>query len=198
MRIIPKVNYYVIEVVYESQQVKLNLPEHQVASVDLGVNNLATVTSNKKGFQPIIINGRPVKSINQFYNKKKAQLQSLLKDGQSSDRIQRLSTKRNFKISDYLHKASRYIINRLIENDIGTLIIGNNPNWKQGINIGKKNNQNFVQIPFFQFIEQLKYKAELVGIKVIVHEESYTSKASFLDLDDLPIYQKGVKHKEAW
>ncbi len=198
VRIIPKLNYYVIEVVYESQPVKLDLEPKNIASVDLGVNNLATVTSNTQGFQPIIINGRPVKSINQFYNKKKAKLQSLLKNRKSSKRIQRLSTKRNLKIDDYLHKASRYIINHLIENNIGTLVIGNNPNWKQGINIGKKNNQNFVQIPFFKLIEQLKYKAELVGILVIVNEESYTSKASFLDLDSIPIYQKGVKHREAW
>ena len=124
--------------VYESVEVKLNLSEYDVASVDLGVNNLATVTSNKKGFQPLIINGRPVKSINQFYNKNKGKLQSELKDAKSSNRIKRLSTKRNLKIDDYLHKTSRYIINRLIENQIGILVIGNNPNWKQGINLGKK------------------------------------------------------------
>ncbi|NEO58857.1 MAG: IS200/IS605 family element transposase accessory protein TnpB [Okeania sp. SIO3B5] len=91
--------------------------------------------------------------------------------------------------------TSRYIINHLIEWEIGTLVIGNNPNWKQDINLGKKNNQNFVQIPFFKLIEQLKYKAKLVGIKVIINEESYTSIASFLDWDDLPIYEKGVKHR---
>ncbi|NEQ41202.1 MAG: IS200/IS605 family element transposase accessory protein TnpB [Okeania sp. SIO3I5] len=195
VRIIPKLNYYVIEVVYESVEVKLDLSESNVASVDLGVNNLATVTSNKKGFQPFIINGRPVKSINQFYNKKKGKLQSELKETKSSNRIKRLSTKRNLKIDDYLHKTSRYIINHLIKNQIGVLVIGNNPNWKQGINLGKKNNQNFVQIPFFKLIEQLKYKGKLVGIKVIINEESYTSKASFLDWDDLPVYQKGVKQR---
>ena len=86
-------------------------------------------------------------------------------------------------------------LNRLIENQIGILVVGNNPNWKQGINLGKKNNQNFVQIPFFKLIEQLKYKAKLVGIKVIINEESYTSIASFLDLNDLPVYQKGVKYR---
>ncbi|WP_246844216.1 transposase, partial [Hydrocoleum sp. CS-953] len=195
VRIIPKLNYYVIEVVYESVEVKLDLSESHVASVDLGVNNLATVTSNKKGFQPLIINGRPVKSINQFYNKKKGKLQSELKKTKSSNRIKRLSTKRNLKIDDYLHKTSRYIINHLIENQIGVLVIGNNPNWKQGINLGQKNNQNFVQIPFFKLIEQLKYKAKLVGIKVIINEESYTSIASFLDWDNLPVYQKGVKYR---
>nr|WP_293110491.1 transposase [Okeania sp. SIO2F4] len=195
VRIIPKLNYYVIEVVYESIEVKLDLYEYNVASVDLGVNNLATVTSNKKGFQPFIINGRPVKSINQFYNYKKGKLQSELKKTKSSNRIKRLSTKRNFKIDDYLHKTSRYIINHPIKNQIGVLVIGNNPNWKQDINLGRKNNQNFVQIPFFKLIEQLKYKAKLVGIKVIINEESYTSIASFLDWDDLPVYQKSVKHR---
>ena len=142
------------------------------------MNNWGNVTSNKKGFQPLIINGRPVKSINQFYNKKKGKLQSEFKDAKSSNRIKRLSTKRNLKIDDYLHKTSRYIINRLIENQIGILVIGNNPNWKQGINLGK-NNQNFVQIPFFKLIEQPKYKAKLVGIKVIINQESDTSIASF-------------------
>ena len=113
------------------------------------MNNWGTVTSNKKGFQPLIINVGSVKSINQFYKKKKGKLQSELKDAKSSDWIKRLSTKRNLKIDDYLHKTSRYIINGMMENQIGILVIGNNPNWKQGINLGQKNNQNFVQIPYF-------------------------------------------------
>ena len=94
------------------------------------MNNWGTVTSNQKGFQPLIINGRPVKSINQFYNKKKGKLQSELKEAKSSNRIKRLSTKINLNIDDYLDKTSRYIINRLIENQIGILVIGNNPDWK--------------------------------------------------------------------
>jgi len=111
--------------------------------------------------------------------------------------IQRLSTKRGFKIDDYLHKSSRLIINRLVENNISTLVIGKNENWKQGISIGKVNNQNFTSVPHARFIEMLTYKAELVGIKVIISEESYTSVASFLDGDFLPVYgsreAKGVK-----
>ncbi len=194
VRIIPKLNYYVMEVVYERDQANLTLDKNQIAGIDLGVNNLATVTSNKIGFQPIIVNGRPVKSINQYYDKQKAKLQSKLKDKKSSKRIQRLATKRSFKVDDYLHKTSRFIINYLIENQIGKLIIGNNKGWKQSINLGKKNNQTFVQIPYFQLINMLKYKAELVGIEVIVTEESYTSQASFFDLDDIPKYQKGIKH----
>ena len=102
------------------------------------MNNCGTVTSNKKGFQPLMINGKPVKWINQFYNKKKGKLQSELKDAKSSNRIKILSTKRNLKIDDYLHKICRYIINGLTKNQIGILVIGNNPNWKQGINLGKK------------------------------------------------------------
>ncbi|MCL2933114.1 MAG: transposase [Trichodesmium sp. MAG_R03] len=134
--------------VYESIEVKFNLSEYDVASVDLGVNNLGTVTSKKKGFQPLIINDRPVKSINQFYNNKKGKLQSELKDAKSSNRIKRLSTKINLKIDDSLHKTSIYIINRLIENQIGILVIGNNPNWKQGINLGKKQSK-FCSNSFF-------------------------------------------------
>ena len=102
------------------------------------MNNWGNVTSNKKGFQPSTINGRAVKSINQFYKKKKGKLQSELKDAKSSNRIKRLSTKSNLKIDDYLPKTSRHIINRQIENQIGILVIGNNPNWKQGINMEKK------------------------------------------------------------
>jgi IS605 OrfB family transposase len=195
VRIVPKLNYYVLEVVYDQSQTNLNLAKDNIAAIDLGVNNLATVTSNKKGFIPLIINGRPVKAINQFYNKKKALLQSQLKETKTSKKIQKLSTKRSLKIEDYLHKTSRYIINNLIKNNIGTLIIGNNPDWKQGINIGDKNNQNFVQIPFNSLIQKLQYKAELVGITVVIKEESYTSKSSFLDLDEIPNYQKGIKHK---
>ena len=113
------------------------------------MNNWGTVTSNQKGFQPLIINGRPVKSINQFYNKKKGKLQSEFKDAKSSNRIKRLSTKRNLKIDDYLYKTSIYIINRLRENQIGILVIGNHPNWKQGINLGKQQSK-FSSNSFFE------------------------------------------------
>jgi putative transposase len=195
VRIVPRLNYYVLEVVYAQAETNLNLAKSNIAAVDLGVNNLATVTSNKKGFIPFIINGRPVKAINQFYNQKKARLQSQLKGSKTSKKIQKLSTKRSLKIEDYLHKASRYIVNHLIENNIGTLVIGHNPDWKQGINMGAKNNQNFVQIPFSSLIQKLQYKAELVGISVIIQEESYTSKSSFLDLDEIPNFCQGIKHK---
>ena len=112
------------------------------------MNNWGNVRSNKKGFQPLMINGKPVKWINQFYNNKKGKLQSELKDAKSSNRIKRLSTKINLKIDDYLHKTSRYIINGMMENQIGILVIGNNPNWKQGINLGKKKSK-FCSNSFF-------------------------------------------------
>ena len=193
VRIIPKLNHYIIEVVYTSELVNLGLDKNNIAAIDLGLGNLATITSNVKDFKPVLINGRPIKSINHFFNKKKAKLASIIKIG-TTKAMQKLCSKRNFKIDDYLHKCSRLIINHLITNNIGTLVIGKNDNWKQESNMGKRNNQNFIQIPHDRFIHQLKYKAELVEIKVIITEESYTSKASFLDLDTIPTYKKGIKH----
>jgi putative transposase len=188
VRIVPHLNYYVVEVIYE-QPIQQLVSGEAVAGVDIGLNNLAAVTSNQKGFKPFLINGRPVKAINNYYNKKKAELQSQLKGNRkTSNRIQRLSTKRGFKIDDYLHKSSRFIINQLVENNISTLVIGKNENWKQGIRIGKVNNQNFTSVPHARFIEMLTYKAELIGIKVIITEESYTSVASFLDGDFIPVH----------
>ncbi|MBG1264637.1 RNA-guided endonuclease InsQ/TnpB family protein [Nostoc commune] len=193
VRIVPKLDHYVVEVVYNQEIDNKGLDKNKVASVDLGLNNLAAVAFNQAGIKPFLINGRPIKSINQFFNKRKAQLQSILRE-QTSRQLQRLCTKRNFKVDDYLHKASRFLINKLIELEIGTIVIGKNDGWKQEIKIGSRNNQNFVQVPHARFIEQLTYKAELVGMKVIVNEESYTSKSSFLDLDKIPSYFEGVKH----
>ncbi len=197
VRLIPRGKEYVIEIVYEVQDTPA-LDFEAIASIDLGLNNLATVASNQKGFKPLILNGKPLKSINQFFNKKKAELQSQIQKQNpknfTSNKIKALTAKRNNKVDTYLHQASRTIINYLLLNQIGTLVIGNNKQWKTDINIGKKNNQNFVQIPHYKFIQQLTYKAQLVGIKVIVNEESYTSKASFLDLDPIPTYKKGMSY----
>jgi len=199
VRLVPRCSVYVIEIVYEI--IKSDNPSvinSKIAAIDLGVDNLATVSSNAIGFKPLIINGKPIKSVNQFYNKKKAKLQQDLQKQEPkrhvSNRINTLTAKRNHKIETYLHQASRTIINYLLQNQIGTLVIGNNKEWKQNINIGKTNNQNFVQLPHYKFIQQLAYKAELAGIKVIVNEESYTSRASFLDFDDIPSYKAGEKH----
>jgi putative transposase len=191
VRIVPKLDHYVVEVVYNSLIEVHQLETTRIASVDLGLNNLAAVTFNQAGLVPFLINGRPLKSLNQFFNKKKAELQAILKTG-TSQRLKKLCTQRNLKVDDYLHKASRYLINKLVELNIGTLVIGKNDSWKQEIAIGNRNNQNFVQVPHTRFIDQITYKAELTGIKVIVNEESYTSIASFWDQDEIPVYKKGT------
>lgn len=135
-----------------------------------------------------IVDGRKVKHINQFYNKKLGKAKSELKkknNKEKSHRTRQLTLKRNNKIDDYFHKTSRYIINQAVFNDVRTIIVGHNKNWKQEINIGKVNNQKFVQIPFDKLIHQLKYKGALEGISVIEIEESYTSKCSFLDNESI-------------
>ena len=134
---------------------------------------------------PLVINDKPLKSINQFYNKRKAELQSKLgANRKTSKRIERLTDKRNRRVEHYMHTASKRIIDLLVDHNIGTLIVGKNDGWKQESNIGKRNNQNFVQIPHATFIEMLKYKGELSGVNVVVTEESYTSKTSFLDNEE--------------
>ncbi len=186
-RIVPRSRFYVVEVIYEKaiEQAEVN-PEYY-AGIDIGMHILAALTSNKPGFQSVLVNGRPLKSINQFYNKRRAQLQKKLGKTGTTKRMERLTTKRNRRINHYMHSASRYIIDLLVKEGIGTLVIGKNDAWKQEANMGKRNNQNFVSIPHARFIAMLTYKAQLVGIRVQVTEESYTSKASFLDLDPLPV-----------
>ena len=180
VRILPRNNHHVVEVVYKVDESKHKSDNGRYASIDLGLNNLATVSSNV--VKPFIINGKPLKSINQYWNKEKSRLQSLLKGNKkTSKRIESITNKRNNKVKDYLHKSSRILVNFLVSNDISTLVIGYNEEWKQNINIGKRNNQSFVNIPFYTFIQQLDYKCKLEGINVILTEESYTSKCSFLD-----------------
>ena len=193
VRLVPKCDSYVIEVIYDEQESPVSENEF-VASIDLGLDNLVALTSNQPGFTPLLINGRPLKSINQFYNKRKAKLQSQLKGSRkTSSRLQRLTRCRNQKIDNYLHQASRLIVDILSAKQIGTLVIGKNEQWKTEINLGKQTNQNFVSIPHDRLIEMLEYKARLVGIKVILQEESYTSRANFLGLDPIPVYGKTDK-----
>ena len=189
VRLVPKNGYYVIEIGYVIDEPKTSKNNGNYASIDLGVNNLATLTSNV--FAPIIINGKPVKSINQYYNKQVAEAKSIaetVNHQKTTKRIKSLGRIRNCKIEDYMHKASRYIVNHLVSTNVNTLIIGYNEGWKQDTNKGKVNNQNFVTIPFYKFIQMLTYKCKLVGIKVIMQEESYTSKCSFIDRDYIPTY----------
>lgn len=191
VRILPRLKHYVIEVVYERACATNQLNPNLIAAIDIGVDNLAAVTSNHKGFRPILVNGKHIKSVNQFYNKRKAELQSKLKGNRkTSNRITAISTKRNARVDHYLHASSAYIIRILVQHGIGTLVIGKNEGWKQDINIGKRNNQNFVSIPHARFIQQLEYKAMLAGIAVVITEESYTSKASSLDGDEIPVHGK--------
>ena len=187
IQIIPLKNgKYKANIIYNYEEKILKKDNKQYCSIDLGVNNLMTVTSNKKGSKPYIINGRPLKSMNQYYNKKKSELQSKLPKNQfNSNKINELTFKRECKINDYLHKASNYIIDYCLRNELNTLIVGYNEFWKQKINIGKKNNQNFVQIPFYKLVWFLKYKCQKYGVNFIKQEESYTSKCSFFDNEEI-------------
>ena len=191
IRIIPKIGCYVIEVIYEIKENKAK-QNQRVAAIDLGVNNLATVVTND-GDNPILISGKKIKSINQYYNKMTSKKKALLPYNVfTSKSLHRLWLKRNNKISYEIHKITKFLANYFDERDISKVIIGNNSGWKNGINIGKINNQNFVNIPYAKFINQLTYKCQLLGITVIVREESYTSKASFLDYDEIPNYKDEV------
>ncbi|HEX5441196.1 MAG TPA: transposase [Ktedonobacterales bacterium] len=189
VRIVPKATHFVVEVVYEREPKPQSVDPTLIASIDVGVNSLAAITSNKPGFVPLLVNGRPLKSLNQSYSKRCAKRQAGLPDEQFTSRtLDAMADARHRAIISYLHTASRAIINRLVHEGIGTLVIGKNVGWKQMVNMGKKNNQAFVFLPHARFIELLTYKAELVGIQVVLTEESYTSKASFLDGDPLPVY----------
>jgi putative transposase len=182
VRIVPHATHYTVEVVYEQEVRHADFNPALVAGMDLGVNNLATIASNQPGFRPLLVNGRPLKALNQWYNKRRAQLQAKLPRGQrTSRRLDVLTDKRKRQIDSYLHVASRRIIDHLVQHRIGTLVIGKNDGWKQGITLGKRTNQNFVLLPHNRFIAMLAYKAALVGITVHCNEESYTSKCSFLD-----------------
>lgn len=184
VRIIPQATYYVVEVIYEKKEQDLNLNKDNVLSIDLGLNNLCTCISNV-GISPFIVNGKVIKSFNQWYNKKKARLMSLIGDKGTSRRINKMTCYRNCWISDKIHKISRYIIDICRSNNIGTIVIGQNRGWKQEINLGKRINQKFVEIPFSDLINKISYKAKLIGINLITHEESYTSKIDHMAFEPL-------------
>lgn len=194
IRIIPKTGCYVIEVIYEIKENKAK-QNQRVAAIDLGLNNLATVVTND-GDNPILISGKKIKSINQYYNKITSKKKALLPYNVfTSKSLDRLWLKRNNKISYEIHKITKFLANYFDERDVSKVIIGNNSSWKNEINLGKRNNQNFVNIPYTKFINQLTYKCQLLGITVITREESYTSKASFLDYDEIPNYKDETTHK---
>ncbi len=191
VRIVPRNGHYLVEIVYTKEPVQANVDPSFCIAIDLGVTNLAAIASNHEGFMPRLVNGRPLKSWNQWYNKRMKQLKRQLPKAERervTKQMERITNTRNRQIQHYLHTASKRIIDFLVKEGVGTVIIGKNPLWKQESNIGKRNNQNFVSIPHARFIDMLTYKAALVGIQVEVREESYTSQASFLDLDPLPTY----------
>ena len=181
--------------IYEVEHPKLKKDNARYFSIDLGLNNIVSIYNNI-GIRPLLYNGRPIKSINQYYNKTNARLHSELPANlRSSKRLRQLSFKRNNKIDYEMHKISSHIINEAVKNNISKIFIGKNVGWKTEINIGRRNTQNFVNIPHTKLISQLLYKGLLNGIKVIVTEESYTSKTSFFDKDQLPIYGESENHK---
>lgn len=180
VRIVPKGNHIVVEIIYN---VEYNIKEDngRYAAIDLGINNIATLTSNVA--QSIIYNGRPLKAINHFYNKKKALLQSAIQDKNqhTTKRIQLITNRRNRKVKDFMHKLSSTIINYMLSNTLNTLIVGKNDGWKNEVELGRVMNQNFVSIPYNILISMLEYKCKLHGINMVVVNEAYTSKCSFLD-----------------
>jgi len=191
VRIVPRNRYYVVEIVYTKKPVQAEVDPSFCVGIDLGVTNLAAIAANREGFVPRLVNGRLLKAWNQWYNKRmKALRKKLPKHDREREtkQMERITNTRNRRVHQYLHTVSKRIIDFLVQQGVGTIIIGKNPLWKQEVNNGRRNNQNFVSIPHARFIEMLVYKAHLVGIQVEVQEESYTSKASFLDLDPIPVY----------
>ena len=192
IRIIPKANarFFEVQYIYKAECIQRNLNTNNALALDLGINNLVTAVSSKgKSF---IIDGRRLKSINQWFNKENARLQSI-KDKQhfgkkTTNRQKTIAHNRNNKVNDYMNKAACKVIDYCIANDIGTLIVGYNETFQRGSNIGKQNNQNFVNIPYGLLRSKLEYLCELNDIIFVKQEESYTSKASFWDKDEMPVY----------
>ena len=199
VRIIPKDRYLVVEIVYKINDTIPMLDNNRYISIDLGLDNFVTVVNNC-GLKPFVVNGKGLKSINQYYNKQVSYYKSISKRMNELDytnRISKITNKRNNKVDDFIHKASRYIVNYCRDNKINTIIIGNNKNWKQNSKMSKVVNQNFISIPYYKFIEKVKYKAEEVGVNVIITEESYTSGTSFLD-NELPIKENYNKNRRIY
>ena len=185
VRFVPRGCVYVMEITSEVEIQDVESKHERIMGIDLGVNNLIAA-SNNIGKKPFIINGKGLKSINQFFNKRVAKLQSQLPEGQTwSKQIEQITFKRFNRIKNYMHHASKYIVRWCVQNHIDTIVVGHNKEWKQDVNLGKVNTQTFMFIPHNMLIQQLKYKCEDVGISFIETNENYTSGTSFLD-DELP------------
>lgn len=191
VRIIPKGAGYVLEIVYEKSVEPEYQDKERIAGIDFGLRNIITMANNI-GEQPIVIKGDVVKSMNQFYNKRRAEIQSIYDKQKikSGTAMLNLTDNRNRKIKDAMHKISRYIVDWCIDHNIGTIVIGHNDNWKQEAQLGKRNNQNFISIPYYILQNQLRYKGEESGISVIERDESHTSKCSFLDNESVEHHEK--------
>ena len=197
VRILPRYNHIVIEVVYRVEVPEMKEDNGKYISIDIGLDNFATI-SNNVGKNPIILNGKGLKSINQYYNKQISHYREIVKRMNNLDytnRMNKLTMKRNNKVNDFIHKVSKWVVDYALSIDVNTIIIGNNKDWKRESELSKRINQSFVGIPHQEFINKVIYKAENVGIKVILTEESYTSGTGFLD-DELPIkenYNKSIR-----
>jgi IS605 OrfB family transposase len=204
----PKRFGFVIEVQYDSKdkpkrkegkRQKKARRNNRTCCIDIGLNNLCAITLGQQrpnGFslleKPTLVNGRILKSINQFYNKRV----SIHNANGNKGPVKSLLRKRYFRIENYFHHVSKFIVNLCLKHGIPRIIIGKNDGWKTGINLGRKTNQAFCSMPFYLLLEKIRYKAELAGIEVVFTEEAYTSKASFFDNDPLPAWEKDAKPPE--
>jgi IS605 OrfB family transposase len=196
VRIVPKVGCFVIEVIYEHQQQAQPINKSNLAAaIDIGLDNLATVVFNDLNIQPLAINGKPLKSANKFYNKQVAFYKGFLPhQAPYTHKLNNITRNRNQFVDSYIHQTTRFLVNQFVELGVRVVAIGKNEQWKTALNLGHKTNQSFTQIPHARFIDVLVYKLELAGITVTVGEESYTSRASFLDWDNIPAYKPNTKH----
>ncbi|MFE6075072.1 RNA-guided endonuclease InsQ/TnpB family protein [Paenibacillus sp. NPDC057886] len=200
VRVVPRYGQYVVELVFACQIEKIETSNENVMAIDLGVDNLATIVTTT-GSQPIVVKGKIVKAMNQYYNKMKAYYTGILRQGKEpgkgahmSGRLERLHLKRHRRIKDLFHKASHCIVKLAVKEQIGTIVVGHNEGWKQASTLGRRNNQNFCHIPHQMLVSMIRYKAAEQGIAVILTEEAYTSKACFMDQDPLPRYgEKGER-----
>ena len=187
VRFVPNYKSFVVELVYNIEVPDTTLSNNErYLSVDIGLDNLATVVNNV-GLKPIVINGKGLKSINKYYNKQISHYREVTKRMNNRDytnRMDSLTRKRNHKIDDYMHKASKYLVDYALDNNFNTIVIGNNKGWKQESSMSKRVNQSFVGIPHMRFIQMVQYKAQNIGLNVILTEESYTSGTSFLDNEE--------------
>ena len=190
LEIVPKLGYYELHIKYEAQEKEVKSGANNWASIDLGMNNLCTVTSNKT--HAFILNGRAIKSINQKFNKKIATAKSKAKKSNNKNitkEISRLYTKRGNKLNQEIHKITDFLVQSVLTHNIDFIVLGYNKGWKIGASMGKRTNQNFVQIPFSKILNQLIYKLQLEGIEVHLQEESYTSKTSYFDNEPIKRHQ---------